>query len=95
MADFVAVIGLTVIVLMIFAWYRVIGKMGFPSWYLVLLLIPLVGPCLFLYFAFAEWPIERELAQYKLEARMSQNRAQTEENLPSPVNALAQKQSPT
>lgn len=69
MADFLAVFVLAVSVLMIFAWYRVIVKMGFPAWYFVLFLIPFVGPFLFLYLAFAEWPIERKLSNLKFEVR--------------------------
>lgn len=95
MADFLAVFALAISVLMVFAWYRVLSKMGFPSWYFVLFLIPFVGPFMFLYLAFAEWPIERELSDYKLQARMQERRAQHSDeevpplpqNLPMPPNS--------
>lgn len=74
MADFLAVFVLAVSVLMIFAWYRVLNKMGFPNWYFILFLIPFVGPFMFLYLAFVEWPIERDMASLRFELRMRESR---------------------
>ena len=63
-------------VLMIFAWYRFLGKMGFPTWFMVFFLIPFVGPFLFLYMAFTEWPLEKELADVKFRLKMEERRNQ-------------------
>ena len=81
MADLIAVFVLAVWVLMIFAWYRVLNKMGFPSWYFVLFLIPLIGPFMFLYLSFSEWPIERDLASARFELRMQEN----QKNMPDEI----------
>jgi hypothetical protein len=79
MTDFLAIFILAVSVLMIFAWYRVIVKMGFPAWYFVFFLIPFLGPFLFLYLAFAEWPIERNISELRFEVR----RWEMQQNMPN------------
>jgi hypothetical protein len=45
----------------IFALWRLVSKTGNPGVLSLLFLIPLVNFVLLLYFAFAEWPIEREI----------------------------------
>ncbi len=82
MADFLAVIVLAVAVLMIIASYRVIVKMGFPGWYVAVLLIPVAGQFFFLYLAFAEWPIEREMTQLRYHARMVEKNARANQEVP-------------
>ena len=84
MADFLAVFVLAVSVLMIFAWYHVIIKMGFPNWYFVLFLIPFVGPFMFLYLAFAEWPIERDLSELRFEIRRREVRENMQDDAETP-----------
>ena len=42
------------------AW-RILGKAGFASWLGILAVIPVVNFGLFLFLAFAEWPVERDL----------------------------------
>lgn len=82
MADFLAVIVLAVSVLMIFAMYRVISKMGFPGWYIALLLVPVVGQFFFLYLAFAEWPIEKDMAGYRFQIKMAERLAHSNPETP-------------
>ncbi|MBV8082746.1 MAG: hypothetical protein JO347_06295 [Candidatus Eremiobacteraeota bacterium] len=41
--------------------WRITAKAGFPGWYSLGLLAPFVGLILVVLFAFAEWPIEREV----------------------------------
>jgi len=89
MADFLAVIVLAVSVLMIFAWYRVICKMGFPGWYIVLFLIPIAGPFFFLYLAFAEWPIEKTLSDAQIQVRMFERANQSSADAPAEAPSFA------
>jgi len=61
-------IGLVSLALIIFQFYvlaRIIGKMGFSPWLVLLNLIPIAGIVMMIYFAFVQWPIEKELVQLK------------------------------
>ncbi len=44
------------------AFWRICAKAGFPGWYGVGVVIPMVNILLVLYLAFAEWPLERKLS---------------------------------
>ena len=62
------IIGFVSLVLIVFQFYvfaRIIGKMGFSPWLVLLNLIPIAGLVLIIYFAFVEWPIEKELKKLK------------------------------
>jgi hypothetical protein len=82
MADLLAIAVLAVSVLMVFASYRVICKMGFPGWYIVLVILPFTAPFFFLYLAFVEWPIERELTESRKQALRAERQAQMQKETP-------------
>ena len=44
------------------AFWRICAKVGFPGWYGVGVVIPMVNIVLVLFLAFAEWPLERKLS---------------------------------
>ena len=44
------------------AFWRICAKAGFPGWYGVGVVIPMVNILLVLFLAFAEWPLERNLS---------------------------------
>ncbi len=44
------------------AFWRICAKAGFPGWYGVGVVIPMVNILLVLFLAFAEWPLERKLS---------------------------------
>jgi hypothetical protein len=60
LAGYFIFIAILVVVGLIINW-RIASKAGYPGWYSLGLLIPLVGLVLVILFAFMEWPIEREL----------------------------------
>lgn len=39
--------------------WRIVSKAGYPGWYSLGMLIPLVNLILLIMFAFVEWPVER------------------------------------
>lgn len=53
--------GLALAVFILFVQWRIVSKAGYPGVASLLLLVPLVNAVAVLYFAFSEWPIEREL----------------------------------
>jgi hypothetical protein len=53
------IIGLVMLVVMLWIWGRIFHKAGFSGWLALLLLIPIVNLVLIIWFAFAEWPLER------------------------------------
>ncbi len=55
------VMGLLVCIIAVVAFWRICEKAGFPGWYGVAVVIPIVNILLVLFLAFAEWPLERKL----------------------------------
>lgn len=53
---------LALAVLWVLAWWNIFDKAGFSGALALLMLVPLVNLGMFLFFAFAEWPVRRELA---------------------------------
>ncbi len=45
------------------AFWRICAKAGFPGWYGVAVVIPMVNVLFVLFLAFAEWPLERKLSE--------------------------------
>ena len=41
--------------------WRILSKAGYPGWAFVLLWVPFVNLLAYLYFAFAKWPVQKEL----------------------------------
>ena len=61
-------LGLTFLVgavIQIVAAIKILPKAGYSRWYALLLLIPIVGAVMILVFAFADWPLDRELRGYR------------------------------
>ncbi|HEY6356933.1 MAG TPA: hypothetical protein VIX35_01735 [Vicinamibacterales bacterium] len=59
---FVAAYSIFVIILLIVTLiinWRIASKAGYPGWYSLGMLIPLVNLVLLILFAFVEWPVER------------------------------------
>jgi hypothetical protein len=54
-----------ILALVIAIYYKIVSKAGYPGWYALLMLIPCVNFILLIMFAFQEWPIERELKQWR------------------------------
>jgi len=52
------------VVVMLVGW-RLTKKTGYPGWYSILFLIPVVNLALLILLAFWEWPIEAEINRYK------------------------------
>ena len=52
---------LVIVIATIFAHWRIAAKAGYPGVYSLFLLIPMANLILLFVFAFAEWPIERQL----------------------------------
>ncbi len=56
------VMGLIVGLVAVVAFWRICEKAGFPGWYGVAVVIPMVNVLFVLFLAFAEWPLERKLS---------------------------------
>jgi hypothetical protein len=54
-----AIVGLVLLALFVFAWARVFAKAGYSPLLCILMLVPAVGQIVFLWFAFARWPIHK------------------------------------
>jgi hypothetical protein len=44
-------------------WGRIFAKAGYPSWYGLVVFVPGANAVAAIYFAFAQWPIEREMRE--------------------------------
>ena len=62
---FVAVFYIAIIAIFLVAYWKIITKAGYLGWYLILAIVPCANFIGLLIFAFAEWPIERELKQWR------------------------------
>jgi len=54
-------IDLSVIVLSIVAWIKIISKAGYSSWWILIGLVPVVNFIMLLVFAFSKWPVQQRL----------------------------------
>ena len=52
---------LIISLIIVYPAWRIVGKTGYPSVLCLLCLIPLLNLLMLLFFAFSEWPIEKEL----------------------------------
>ncbi len=55
----IIVMCLIVGIVAVVAFWRICAKAGFPGWYRVGVVIPMVNIVLVLFLGFAEWPLER------------------------------------
>jgi len=53
------------LVLMLIIWWKIFSKAGWPGALSLVMLVPLVNIIMVVYFAFATWPIQRELEALK------------------------------
>ena len=61
--------GLAFLVLFVYLQWRTVAKSGHPGALSLLWLVPLVNIVMPIWFAFSEWPIEREVKRLKGESR--------------------------
>ena len=57
---------LLAVLITIVPFWRIFSKAGYSGWLSILMLIPLVNLILLFYFAFAKWPIQREIENKNL-----------------------------
>jgi len=50
-----------IILVFVYPAWRIVGKTGYPGALCLVCFVPLVNLLMFLFFAFSEWPIEKEL----------------------------------
>ena len=62
---FVGFMALMSIVLMLIIWWKIFSKAGWPGAVSLVMLVPFVNLIMIVYFAFATWPIQRELEALK------------------------------
>ena len=63
------IIAIAVAVVMIIAWWKIFAKAGYNGALALLNLIPFAGIVLILWFAFTDWPIEKELKILKMRSQ--------------------------
>jgi hypothetical protein len=61
----IIIIVLVLVLLKIICFWKIVSKAGYPGVLSLLTLLPLVNLIMFLVFAFAEWPVEKEVKQLK------------------------------
>jgi hypothetical protein len=54
------IVVLVLCVFMIFCYWRIFSKAGYPGALSLLMLVPLANLILFIWFAFADWPVVRQ-----------------------------------
>ncbi|MBO0779427.1 MAG: hypothetical protein J2P37_11425 [Ktedonobacteraceae bacterium] len=57
----ISLISLVALIIGIIAWWKIFSKAGFSGALCLLFFIPIANIIVFLYLAFAEWPVHREL----------------------------------
>lgn len=58
-----AIVGLLVFAFNLYLVYRFLTKMGYSGWLTLLNFVPLATLIMWIYFAFAEWPVEKRAKQ--------------------------------
>jgi len=71
---FIALIVLVVVVLNVIIWWKVFAKTGWSGAMGLLVFVPIANLVVLLMLAFAEWPIQRELAQLRRAQNLPQPR---------------------
>ena len=59
----VVVVMLVLTVLNIIAWVRILNKAGYSGWWILVGFVPVINLIMFFVFAFADWPVRRQLRQ--------------------------------
>lgn len=63
MGPFFAVFGLVILavcVFMLFCYAKIFSKAGYSGWLCLLMLVPIANFVLFIWFAFADWPVVQQ-----------------------------------
>jgi uncharacterized membrane protein YhaH (DUF805 family) len=60
MVGVIALIGLAVTIFQIFLFWRIFSKAGYSGALSLLMLVPIANFVLIIWFAFAEWPVQRQ-----------------------------------
>ena len=66
---FLIIFDLAIFVFFIYVWWRIFAKAGYSGARSLWLLVPIANVIIIIMFAFAEWPIYRELNQLRQMAR--------------------------
>jgi uncharacterized membrane protein YhaH (DUF805 family) len=61
----------------LYIWYRIFEKAGYSGWFALLMVIPLVNFIVLIYFAFSEWPVQRQINVLKSTSSPSSTRVNT------------------
>jgi len=54
--------------------WKIFSKAGFSGWWSLLMIVPVVNVLLEYYLAYAEWPIQREIANLRKQTRGEQQK---------------------
>ncbi|MGH3439195.1 MAG: hypothetical protein ACRDRN_22380 [Sciscionella sp.] len=54
-----------IFVAIVWAYVRIIQRSGYSGWWVLMALVPIGNIVMLMLFAFKEWPIQRELAQWR------------------------------
>lgn len=54
-----------ILLFVLYIWYRIFDKAGYSGWLAILMIIPLVNLITLIFFAFTEWPVQKELNALK------------------------------
>jgi uncharacterized membrane protein YhaH (DUF805 family) len=69
----IAVVGLVIVVIAFWAQVNIIRRAGYSGWWVLILFVPVVSWIMILIFAFAQWPVTREVRY--LREQLAQARA--------------------
>lgn len=58
---------------MVWIYWRIASKAGYPGAYALLMLVPCVNLGVIIYFAFTEWPVEKEVREWREWQRQNQS----------------------
>ena len=59
------VVAVAVWLIVLIAYIRIIQKAGYSGWWILIGLVPVVNVVMFLVFAYARWPVQRELDELR------------------------------
>lgn len=55
------IVWLVILALFIFVYWKIFSKAGYSGWISLLLIVPLVNLIVIIWFAFADWPVLKQL----------------------------------
>jgi len=60
------------LIALIVAWWRAFKKIGYPGWFSLLFLLPILVPFMLIWVGFHKWPAEKELKKLREEVERLQ-----------------------